>query len=165
MNIPHNEWNDTLLEIIRQSRDQLETDTRRALVTQTWIMRLPAFPVDGVPIELRRPPLQTVTKVDYITGGTSQEWDASNYDVDTTREPGLIRPKAGVSYPQADDVWNAVQITFVAGYGDDETAMPGLVTHAMKLQSKIQFGEVEAGPYEHNAYDSLVNRLGFGQYP
>lgn len=100
---------------------------RRQLITATWLAALDRFPAAGLPILLPRPPLQSVESIKYIdAAGDEQTLDPSEYFVDTTTTPGSVRPYYGRVWPTAtlerrDD---AVQVTIVAGYGDDPENVP-----------------------------------------
>jgi len=115
------------------ARQHVEEYCRRALLTQTWKLLLDAFPEDEF-IRLPRPPLQSVTTVQYrdLTG-TLVTWDAANYVVDTASLPGRIHRAYGISWPSTRCQANAVEITYVAGYGTQPEAVPEPVRHALKL--------------------------------
>lgn len=124
-------------DLISSARELAEKKQDRAWVTQTWDQFLDAFPgADGTPpptrfpgptwfghpIELRRPPLQSVTHLKYTReDGTVVTVDPLTYYVDLSdkvRGGALIWPKQGTYWPQ--DVLraaNGVEIRFVAGYG------------------------------------------------
>lgn len=103
-----------------------------ALITQTWQLVLDQFPLpspsccclpvtpSGVPpaaLEMPFPPLQSVTSIKYIDqNGAQQTMPALDYTVDTTSKPGRIIPVT--AWPTTKAVANAIEIEFVAGYGD-----------------------------------------------
>lgn len=104
--------------------------TERALITQTWKLILSAFPAD--PIRLPFPPLQSVTTVKYYDSANAQQTlSASVYQVDTNSEPGTLQLAASQSWPAVYDRVDAVEITFVAGYGANRTAVPPAVRQAI----------------------------------
>ena len=108
---------DTLIEsmLIPAARRYAENLTRRAFVQQTLELTLPYFEHC---IELPRPPLISVTHVKYIDAdGVLQTVDAEDYQIDTYREPGLIKPAYLETWPVVTrSDFNAVQIRYVAGY-------------------------------------------------
>ena len=129
---------DTLItRLIAVVRRYAEAFTRRALITQTWELRLDRFPTSSLtPIYLPLPPLQSVTSITYVdTAGVTQTWAASEYDVDApageTAAPGRVRPAHGKIWPTTRSQMNAVIVTFKAGYGDAETAVPQAIRHGM----------------------------------
>lgn len=139
---------------ITVAREMLEEDTRRSFVTQTRELRLDRFPTarcnsefnrdaelwgggawPGAQqlIELRSPPVQTVTHVKYFDGsGVEQTLDPSAYQVDVKSEPARILPAYGTSWPTARLQPNAVTVRFVAGYGL-AAAVPKRVKQAIYL--------------------------------
>ena len=109
--------NTLLNNLIKTVRRQFETLTGRAVITQTW----KAF-YDGWPDEyfiLPRPTLQSITHINYIdTDGTSATWAATNYIVDTDKEPGLVTLGYAKSYPSVTLYpSNPIEIQFICGYG------------------------------------------------
>lgn len=124
--------NDTIDALITTTRERVEEELGRALITQTWTLTLDRFPHG--PIELPRPPLQSVTSITYIdSDGASQTWGSSLYRVDTAAQPGRITPAYGESYPTTRDVTGAVTVTFVAGYGAAAADVPRPIRQAMLL--------------------------------
>lgn len=89
----------------------------RALVTQTWDMKLDRFPaVICVPL----PPLQSVTSITYVdSNGDSQTLSSLLYTVDTSTEPARIIPAYNESWPSTRGHIDDVTIRFVAGYAGD----------------------------------------------
>lgn len=87
----------------------------RALVTQTWDLKLDAFP--GI-IEVPLPPLQSVDSITYVdAAGATQTLATSKYQVDLGGGwRGRIKPAYGEVWPATYDVWNAVTVRFTAGY-------------------------------------------------
>lgn len=124
---------DLVAALITAAREYAETVTGRALVSQTWRLTLDAFPADGGGIILPLPPLQSVSSVVYVDGnGDSQTLATTEYAVDTQRQPGWIVPAYGKIWPVTRGQANAVQITFVAGYGT-ASAVPVAIKTAIKL--------------------------------
>lgn len=98
----------------------------RALITQTWDLKLDRFPDRGdAVLEVPLPPLQSVTSISYVdTAGATQTWSSAEYQVDTAAQPGRIVPAYGYKWPSARHQLNAVTVRFVAGYGDDPADVP-----------------------------------------
>lgn len=111
-----------------------EKETRRALITQTRELRLDRFPRCHDPIELPRPPLQSVASVVYVDGaGSAVTWAPSDYIVDTDSEPGRIRPAYNLAWPLARCQPGSVTVRYVAGYGDAPEDVEPDIRHAMLL--------------------------------
>jgi uncharacterized phiE125 gp8 family phage protein len=124
-----------LVAWITAARQYVETFTHRALITQTWDLKLDGFPSEDIWIP--RSPLVSVTSVSYVdTAGVTQTWAATNYSVEAPAGPeagpGRVIPNYGVSYPSTYGVPNCVTVRFVAGYGA-AAAVPAGIKAAMKL--------------------------------
>jgi uncharacterized phiE125 gp8 family phage protein len=106
-----------LVRAIKSAREEAERRTARAMVTQTWRLSLDHFPASGE-IVFPRPPLQSVTSVTYVDeDGAEQTLDSGEYVVDTSGERGRLYLDYEKSWPSVRIQPNAVQVTFVAGYG------------------------------------------------
>jgi uncharacterized phiE125 gp8 family phage protein len=121
--------------LIVAARRHVENFTHRALLTQTWDLKLDAFPCDD--FYLPYPPTASVTSITYLdTNGDSQTLDTSDYRTDLPSGPmaqrARITPGYALSYPQTYGVMNAVTVRFVAGYTDAEL-VPAPIVAAMKL--------------------------------
>ena len=172
-----------LTQIITALRKSCEDWTGRALVTQTWTLwrdgfphwqkdRLPhvgyfELPVDFADdaqrmISIPRPPLQSVTFLKtHSTGNQATTFDATKYFVDTASEPGRIVLNQASSWPSGLRPANAVEIEFIAGYGD-ASAVPDALKQGMFLWIKLlvadrnwlfEQGESTAGLIEFNRND------------
>jgi len=172
-----------LTQIITAIRKSCEDWTGRALVTQTWTLWRDAFPhrqKDRLPhdgyfelpvdfadesqrmISIPRPPLQSVTFLKTCSAGNQAvTFDASKYFVDTASEPGRIVLNPSSSWPTDLRLANAVEIEFVAGYGD-ASAVPGALRQGMLLWIKLLYadrnwlfeqGESTAGLIDFNRSD------------
>lgn len=98
---------------------EVEARQKRQLMSATYKLYLDAFPVGD--IEIPKPPLSSVTSIQYIdTAGDTQTWASSEYSVNTDSTKGRVRPLPAYTYPSAvgTDYQNPVIITFVAGYAD-----------------------------------------------
>jgi uncharacterized phiE125 gp8 family phage protein len=125
--------NAIITALIAVARRQVESITRRALITQTWDLHLDAFPAAGQAIEIPLSPPASVESITYVDAdGVTQTWDAADYTVDTVTEPGRIVPAYNESYPSTRDVFNAVTVRFTAGYGAAADVPEGL-KQAMRL--------------------------------
>ena len=104
----------------------------RHLITATYKQYLEDFPAVGM--ELRKPPLQSVTSIKYEDiNGVEQTLSSSVYQVDSKSEVGRIVLADGESFPDTDEVINAVTIEYKAGYGDAASDVPALVKSVLKL--------------------------------
>lgn len=124
--------NDLLNAMISAARKMVETRTGRSLPTQTWDLWLDSWPADDV-IVLPTPPAASVTHVKYYdTDGTQQTITATNYQVDSDTEPGIIVPVKTYEWPTLYDMRNPITVRFVCGYGDPED-VPQCLKAAIKM--------------------------------
>lgn len=125
---------DVLLSCLLAARKNLDGPDGwlgRALITQTIDLYLDGFSTNTIYLPL--PPLQSVTHVKYYdTAGTLQTFSSANYTVDASSEPGRIVLGESASWPSTDDIPNAVNIRYVAGYGTRED-IPEPIRMGLKL--------------------------------
>lgn len=105
-----------LNDLIPVAVDMVERHAQRALARQTWKLYMDEFPCEE--IELRMPPIVSVTSVTYTDlDSVSQTVSSSLYDTDLKGSPGRIFPAASsTGWPTPKEIPNAVTVTFVAGY-------------------------------------------------
>jgi uncharacterized phiE125 gp8 family phage protein len=127
---------DYLLEAILMpaAREAVEAASRRQLMLASVTMKLDAFPANNGEITCPRPPLSSVTSINYINGdGTSTLLSSSLYQVDASSTPGRIMPSYGNSWPSTRGQMNAVSIVYVAGYATEAAVPAGLKTAIMQI--------------------------------
>lgn len=143
--IDSGDWDSLLSDLIVQARQHVEEILGRSLITQTWVQKFDVFPCGRECIYLARPPVQSVSSITYYdSAGTLQTWSGSSYLLDKDSEPARIQPAPGGYWPSTQDRQNAAAVTFVAGYGDDETTVPGPIRRAMLLLISHWFENREA---------------------
>jgi len=117
------------------ARELIEDLTSRAIITQTWQWFRDDFPEDV--FDVPKPPLQSVDHIKYTDqDGTTTTVSASKYIVDTDNVPARIALKTDENWPNVSaglQRINAVEIQFIAGYGDKPDDVPAKVKKAMKL--------------------------------
>jgi uncharacterized phiE125 gp8 family phage protein len=97
----------------------LEQYTNRAFLTSTWQLSLDESDVRGSYLELPRSPLASVTSVKYYeSDGTEQTLAASNYALDTSKQPGGLFLALNGLWPTDMRSINAMVVEFTAGWGD-----------------------------------------------
>jgi uncharacterized phiE125 gp8 family phage protein len=134
MRVDISDDDDYITSLITAAREYIEFATRRALITQTWRYSLEKWPT-GDEFEIPKPPLQSITTFQYTdSDGTTSDVDSDLYEVDTDSEPARIKLAYGQSWPSETlKATNPIQVTFVAGYGDDAEDVPGYLRHAIKF--------------------------------
>lgn len=115
--IDHATEDPQLTQLVKAATTWVEQKTRRALLTQTWDIRLDYFPRL---VELPWTPLQTVDTVEYIddTGATATLTEGTHYQVDQYSAPPVMAPAYGTVWPVLrGETLNAVRIRVTVGYG------------------------------------------------
>jgi uncharacterized phiE125 gp8 family phage protein len=127
------EDNALLATLISVARDTCERIAWRAFLTQTIELWLDAWPASNS-IALPRPPLQSVTKVEYYdTADAKSTLAGTVYSVDAISEPGRLWLKHDQAWPTtALREHNAVCVTYVAGW-TNPVDVPQSVRQAMLL--------------------------------
>ncbi len=150
--------------LIQAAREKIESDTGRALTTQTIKQYLDHWPSDGVirlmrnPVQLTSPETVIITYKD--VDGTTQTWTTSNYIVDYKSIPARITLEHGKSFPSLRGLPNDVIIEFPAGYGVGSDVPETLIT-ALNLLVGAWYENREAiSNFDVNivpmAYDALI---------
>ncbi len=135
--------------MIEAARSFCEEFLGRALITQTITFTLDATSeVDSTLwegtrtgphinfykdfISLPRPEIQSVTSVKTFADDNSETtFSASKYYVDISRDPGRIVLLTGETWPTALRVANAIEVVYVAGYGNAPSAIPAPIRMGM----------------------------------
>lgn len=132
---------DLLTALITAARQQVETITQRALITQTWDLFLDGWP-DGNShcyepfIVLPYGQLQSVTSITYTdsAGAVHTMTPTTDYLVDASSDPGRVVLPYGVSWPSFTAYTvNPIAIRYVAGYGSTTASVPAGIRAAIKM--------------------------------
>jgi len=133
INIDFDDDDDFLKSLIIAAREYAEDYTGIAYITRSYELYRDCFPFGGTYMPLMRQPVQSITKVEYITSlGDTLEFDSTKYFLDPIEGSVVLnlgslwpdttlRPKAGV------------KITYVAGYADNSKDVPMKDKQAMLL--------------------------------
>lgn len=141
---------DTLItNLIASARQAVESETSRALITQTWEMRIDDFTPHRADrsralymhrpfpaMEIPKPPLQSVVSIKYIdVNGVLQTLASSVYAVAIPSGPfaqnGSYRLANDQSWPDTLTDADVVRVQFTAGYGAAPTSVPMALQHAI----------------------------------
>lgn len=161
LRIEHNDSNVYISGLIKAARFYCERWCRRSFIETEWDMTLDHFPVSHLSghnhtphhhhhhslerphrgalnrdraIRPQRSPLISVTSITYIdTDGVSQTLATTEYDVDTSKEPGRIAEAFDKTWPETRAQVNAVTVRYKAGYGTASTDVPETIRQAMLL--------------------------------
>ena len=118
---------------IAAAREYCESVDWRAYMTQTIEQWLEGWPCDDE-IELPRPPLQSISKIEYYdTADTKYTLSSAVYAADAISTPGAAHLKYNQVWPATVlRDYNAICVTYVAGYAS-AALVPQSIKQAMLL--------------------------------
>lgn len=120
--ISFNDDDDTISRYIDAATDHLERILGRAIINQTWKVEADQF---CSTIRLPRGAVSSVVSVKYYDGGNVQQTaSASLYGLFTDSLGPFIELKPSQSWPATYSRRDAVEITWVCGYGATADAVP-----------------------------------------
>ena len=165
---------DTLIgTLITAARQWVESYLDRALILRQLVLRLDTFPVE---IELPQPPLSstgttTAISLTYtLETGTTATLSSSEYRIDRTSTPGVLRQNYSGSWPGHLNDYNSIAVTYWAGYGSDEGDIPPAIKNAILLMVGHLFENRTAVVTNTNtkpiefALESLLKSKSWGSY-
>lgn len=120
--------------LIDAAVEYAEEYTGRTFRTVSYELALPSFPCG--PIELPKPPLQTITAVTYWDGTDFQTMDEDGYFVDDYAQPAQLYPAIDTSWPYTQTHPYAVRVAFDSGYSAD-LSDPNFVIPARAKQAML----------------------------
>jgi uncharacterized phiE125 gp8 family phage protein len=140
LKIDNDDENTDITFMIQAAREAVEQRTNRSLITQSRTMKMDYFPGSDT-ITLLNGPIQSVTSVKYYnTSEVLTTMSASDYWVDLYADRLIIKN----SWPSVYDMPNAVEIIYVAGYGDNASDIPGPLKNAIYMTLAHIHGNREA---------------------
>jgi len=156
---------DHLNELIQAAREQWEKDTDSTCLTQTLSVTV-GFPNDDE-IDLPSRPIQSITSITYYDStNTQQTLLSSIYGLDAPSRS--VRLKYLQFWPSTLSRWDAMTITYVAGYSS-AAAVPAYHKQAMKLLVGHNFLNrdmlLSDNMQTWRAYENLVARTLRPTYP
>jgi uncharacterized phiE125 gp8 family phage protein len=134
LRVTHNDEDAALWALTTAARVTVENVTRRSFINQTWRLYLDRFPKERG-FRIPQAPVQSVTHIKYYDkDGVQQTFASSRYWLDPISAPARIFLREGEDWEDVeDDRPNAVEITYIAGYGAEASTVPAPIKHAIKL--------------------------------
>lgn len=145
---------ETITGLIAVAREKVETDSERALISQTRRLYVDQFPNAGArgqitlnpfpsqpwlyggaiqALEIGVKPISAINSVEYIDQtGAWVTWSSDNYIADLVTYPCRITPAYGLIWPICRVQINAVRITFTCG-AENPALVPARAAQAMLL--------------------------------
>ena len=149
---------------IQAAREQWEHDTDSCLFTRTLSVTAKQF--GGREIELDTRPITSITHIKYYDpNDVLTTFSSSKYSLNAA--DGEIELDWAESWPVTSIRWDAITITYVAGYATVAT-IPAIVKQAMLLLiAYYHYGNRGDNdrPNDQRAYEALVRRYMRAGYP
>jgi len=142
------EDDDSLINsLITAARKYTEDISSSIFLPQTWRLILDAFPYRCYEeITLRKRPVSRVVSIKYIDqDGNQQTLDPALYQVDNSGFLARIRPAYNQYWPYARCQLNAVEVTFIAGYGDGSDYDVAIVPDIAWVTTAIVSAKTKSG--------------------
>ena len=148
--VEHDDDDDIIAALIAGSRIHVETQTRRALITQTWRLTRDAWPDCGFVAVLPAPLVSLVAARIYRSDGSTQAIDVDAFALDKISAPARISFTRGALAAPERPV-SGIEIDVTVGYGDAED-VPEPLRQAIRLlvahlyENRGSAGEVRLPP-------------------
>jgi uncharacterized phiE125 gp8 family phage protein len=132
LRVEHDDDDDIITALIAGSRIHVETQTRRALITQSWRLTRDAWPATGC-LALLPVPVKTLDAVRvYKSDGTTLALDLAGFALDKSEAPArLLFANGAPVVPQRAAA--GIEIDITCGYGDAGTDVPEPLRQAIRL--------------------------------
>jgi uncharacterized phiE125 gp8 family phage protein len=145
---------DTLIDaLVVAARQHVEEYCQIRLITQTvrqTLDRWPGYRANAIMpndgrisdwkngevdyVELIARPVQSITSVTlYDDAGNSDTWASSNYRLSAPGDRSRLVPTDNAAWPSAERRSDAIEIVYVAGFGNAGSDVPDAILKAMKL--------------------------------
>jgi uncharacterized phiE125 gp8 family phage protein len=144
---------------IRAAREYAEHLTQRAIGVQALELRLPSFPAGGGPIELARPPVISITSIEYRDAdGVAQTLTSATYEVRNSEAGArVVVATPGASWPETDPLDGEVVVTYAAGY--TAQTLPASTASFMLLEVGTLYANRESTAEKPVAANPFAERL------
>jgi len=130
--VEHDDDDDIIAALIAGSRIHVETQTRRALITQSWRLTRDAWPGCGwlavLPVPLRMLDAARVYRLD----GSTQAIDVARFSVDRIAAPARLAFTRG-ALPASERQMSGIEIDVTCGYGAAPADVPEPLRQAIRL--------------------------------
>ena len=143
LKISDDSFDNELALLIDTVTNKAEQITGRDLLNKTYKGYLDCFPYSSsIGIQIQKSKLQSITSIQYLLNGSLTTFDSSNYYITDKQEYSEIWLFDGKSFPSDVDQnrKQAVEITFVAGYGANSCDVPEDLKRAMLAHINLLFG-------------------------
>jgi uncharacterized phiE125 gp8 family phage protein len=132
LRVAHDDDDDVIAALIAAARVQVEAQTRRALIEQTWRLVRDIWPAAGR-LPILPVPLMEVTAIRvFEADGAPHVLDVDDFAIDTVSAPAVLAFARGA--PRAPGKLAAgIEIDIAAGYGDAADDVPAPLRQAIRM--------------------------------
>ena len=132
LRVQHDDDDDIITALIAGSRIHVETQTRRALITQSWRLTRDVWPKTGC-LALLPVPVHTLDAARvYRSDGTALALDVAGFVLDASGAPARLSFAHGVP-PAPERSVSGIELDLTCGYGDEPEDVPEPLRHAIRL--------------------------------
>ena len=130
--VEHNDDDDIITALIAGARIHVETQTRRALITQSWRLTRDVWPELGC-VPVLPVPLRTLDAARvYRSDGSTQAIDVAAFAVDKIAAPARLAFTRG-ALPAPERAVAGIEIDVTCGYGNAAANVPEPLRQAIRL--------------------------------
>jgi uncharacterized phiE125 gp8 family phage protein len=130
LRVEHNDDDDVIETLASASRIHVETQTRRALITQAWRLSLDAWPEDGRVAVVPGPLQELNGALVFDFSGTAHAVDVQNFVRDVGASALAFAPWA---VPAPGRIAAGIELDVTVGYGDAAANVPEPLRQAVRL--------------------------------
>ncbi|MFC4724378.1 hypothetical protein AB6B38_06955 [Glycocaulis abyssi] len=130
----------SITALINTAVSRVEAETGRALLVRNFRETLDGWPIRrlsgcGSAFALAVAPAVSVEAVrTFDRAGEETLWDAEEYRVDTSADPGRLIARAPFAFPRPGPLAAGIEIDFTAGYGETASDVPpALIESVLRL--------------------------------
>ena len=129
LRIEHDDDDAVITSLIAAARGQIESQTRRGLIAQTWRIARDAWPDDGR-IALRIGPLRSVVAARvFDAAGNASAIDVGRFVIDKTSD---VIASPAWSLPQPGRAVAGIELDVEIGFGTTAASVPPVLRHAVR---------------------------------
>jgi len=130
--VEHDDDDDVINALIAGARVHVETQTRRALITQSWRLTRDVWPATGC-LALLPVPVKTLDSARfYKSDGTTLSLDLAGFALDKISAPARLSFVRGAP-PAPQRSAAGIEIDITCGYGDAAADVPAPLRQAIRL--------------------------------
>jgi uncharacterized phiE125 gp8 family phage protein len=132
LKVEHADDDDLIAALIAAARVQVEAQTRRALIEQSWRLTRDVWPAGGRLPMLPAPVVEVTAIRVFDADGALHALDVEEFEIDTVSAPAVLAFSRGA--PRAPGRLAAgIEIDIVAGYGDAAEDVPEPLRQAIRM--------------------------------